>query len=262
MRLILELLGPPRLMGARRRFESCTGSVSIGRSPGADWIIPDSERTISRVHLRIDAAHGDFLLTDMSVNGVYVNGSQASVGYGASVKLRDGDRLQVGEAQIAVALDVGAEGSSAPTPFVLDADAFLSELVPPPEARDPLGGPFGPVAAPSRTAPAITPGQGSAPRGAVDANWMIEPVGAVPTRRSASAAIERDVEVHAPRRDPTMVERVALDRPRSLLDLIAERSDLSTREFAAAVQEAASLLEPTARADFLDRVTASIAGRR
>ncbi|MDP4025133.1 FHA domain-containing protein [Methylobacterium sp. NEAU 140] len=206
MKLVLDLLGPPRLMGARQRVELRAGSLSVGRSPEADWTISDTDRLISRLHLRVDASHGAFVLTDTSANGVYVNGSDEPVGYGASVSLRDGDRLRIGEAQIAVTVEAGQPAAGAPTAgaaaggrFALDADAFAAQIAAPAASRDPFGGPFGgsiggpigvPIGSPSGTA---GPGAGlSAPlpaaalpaapapaaRGLIDANWMNEPVAA------------------------------------------------------------------------------------
>lgn len=47
----------------------------IGRSPHADWSLPDPKSYISSTHCEIDFRGGAYLLIDKSTNGTFVNGS-------------------------------------------------------------------------------------------------------------------------------------------------------------------------------------------
>ena len=236
MTLILDLIGPPRLLGARKRFEMRFGSATVGRSPEADWVIPDLNRMISRRHLRIDASGGDFTLTDTSSNGVYVNANVVPVGYGASVKLQNGDRIRVGEAEIAVAIadvdGVAAEGpprrAAAPEP-----------TAPPNARRDPLGGPFASSSSSSATA------ERSGGPEIIDANWMIEPTRLPLPPQGA----ERDPPFRQAGQGTSLP--VA---PASLLALVDRHPGLTVRRLADAVDGAMQAMAPSIREDLYERI--------
>ncbi|MGQ3214230.1 MAG: type VI secretion system-associated FHA domain protein [Shinella sp.] len=125
MQLRLVLKGPERLTTGIRERTVETGAVVIGRSAEADWVLSDPERIVSKLHCRIERQGGGFLLTDMSTNGVLVNG--VPIGREASRMLVDKDVLTLGDAIIAVAIETE-------TP----------DVVPLPATDDPFaGGPFG-----------------------------------------------------------------------------------------------------------------------
>lgn len=112
MRLRLLLEGPERLRGAAREWILDAGSVVVGRGEEADWVIPDPERVISKSHCRIEADAGTFLLTDMSTNGVSVNGK--AIAHGRAEPLENGDLLGLGDVLLRVEIgkgDVNAEPS-------------------------------------------------------------------------------------------------------------------------------------------------------
>ena len=97
---------------AVREFDEVGGS--IGRSLQSDWILPDPERYISGRHAIIDFKGGIYYLVDLSTNGVYVNDEHEPIGKGNPRRLFNGDRLRMGEFEIAVALDHG-ESIAMPT---------------------------------------------------------------------------------------------------------------------------------------------------
>ena len=90
-----------------------TGSLSIGRSAGNDWVLPDSERLVSKTHCIVAAENGRFVLTDLSANGIYVNDAQEATSRNSRIVLRDGDTLRIGNYVIAVA-EVDDRASSSP----------------------------------------------------------------------------------------------------------------------------------------------------
>jgi len=89
-------LGEARL----REFVACGGT--IGRALDNDWVLPDSKRFVSSHHALIDYQGGAYYLVDTSRNGVFVNDSDAAVGRGHPQRLVDGDRLRLGEYEIAI----------------------------------------------------------------------------------------------------------------------------------------------------------------
>ena len=117
-----------------------TGTLSIGRGERNDWILPDPDRTLSKVHCVLSAENGRYVLTDLSTNGVYINGARTPTVRDSRTILTDGDEFRIGSYTILAA----EAAASAPPP------AFAGD--------DPLGGdPLGdPLADPLGHAP--TPG--------------------------------------------------------------------------------------------------------
>lgn len=103
MKLKLVLKGPDRLMGAQLEKTLEQGSLVVGRSPTADWTLPDPERVISKTHCRIDRDFSGFVVTDTSTNGVHVN--EEPVGFGLPRLLANGDVLRLGDAVVLVRID-------------------------------------------------------------------------------------------------------------------------------------------------------------
>jgi type VI secretion system FHA domain protein len=117
MLLRLVLKGPERLATGLREKTVETGALVIGRSDDSDWVLADPERIVSKRHCRIERQAGGFLLTDMSTNGVLVNG--VPLEREASRTLVDKDVLTLGDAIIAVAIETEAPGV-APLPVADD----------------------------------------------------------------------------------------------------------------------------------------------
>jgi len=108
MPLELKIVGKQaKLLGddCVREFHESGGT--IGRSLRADWILPDPDRFISSQHATIDFKAGIYYLADTSSNGVFVNDEVEPLGKGNPRRLFDGDRLRMGEFEIAVSVDSG-----------------------------------------------------------------------------------------------------------------------------------------------------------
>lgn len=170
MKLKLVLKGPERLMGAQLEKTLENGSLVVGRSPAAGWVLPDPEKIVSKAHCRIDTDFNGFVLTDTSTNGVHVN--DEPVGFGPPRLLSDGDVLRLGDAVVVVRIE-----SAAP-----------SQPVMPPEPAIGIDGPFGtpePAPPPSVSVP-DSPSSAPVPAGAqgaaiLDDWWKPDaPLGSVP----------------------------------------------------------------------------------
>lgn len=85
---------------------------SIGRASDNDWILPDPDRYISGHHARVEYRNGQYWLMDTSSNGTYVNDSSAPLAASPHA-LKDGDRLRLGDYELAVDLDTVAAAAPA-----------------------------------------------------------------------------------------------------------------------------------------------------
>ncbi len=109
MPLILTVKSYQRLSPAQDSTKTLSdGSLSIGRGNEADWALPDPERQISKEHCRIDCTDGNFVLTDTSTNGVFINDRAAPIGRDNTVTLEPGDQLRLGDYEIEVDIIEGA----------------------------------------------------------------------------------------------------------------------------------------------------------
>jgi len=138
------------LTGSRESRTVDRGTLSIGRAPGNDWVLADPERHLSKTHCFIAYASGRYVLTDVSTNGVFINGARERVGRDDEAVLNDGDQIRLGE-HILTVTEVraaagfagggfaGAGGRAAP---MADPLADLGDG-PDPLAGDPLDDPFG-----------------------------------------------------------------------------------------------------------------------
>ena len=95
------------------------GTLSIGRGAGNDWVLPDPDRHLSKTHCVISVEQGRAILTDLSTNGVHINGARQATARDSRVVLTDGDEFRLGEYTIAVAevADARSAGAFAPDPF-------------------------------------------------------------------------------------------------------------------------------------------------
>ncbi|MEO6409388.1 MAG: type VI secretion system-associated FHA domain protein TagH [Burkholderiaceae bacterium] len=143
---------------------------SIGRADSNQLVLPDPERTISRVHAQVVFRAGAYAIVDRGSNPVQVNGR--AVGNGQEAAIKPGDELQIGGYVLRVAAGASMGGKAAAgDPFAdfggLAAPAPARAATAAPSAAgggfpDPLGAFGRPAAAP---APAS-----SAPSGLAD-DW-------------------------------------------------------------------------------------------
>lgn len=74
----------------------------IGRSPNADWSLPDPKKHISYTHCEISYRAGEYILSDRSTNGTFLNGSSERLG--APHTLATGDEFAIGNYRVLVRL--------------------------------------------------------------------------------------------------------------------------------------------------------------
>jgi type VI secretion system FHA domain protein len=84
---------------------------SIGRSEDCDWTLLDSDRFVSKKHLVITYRNQQFVLTDVSSNGVIINSAAEPLGHGNEHMLQATDTLVIGKHVVKVeAINIDIEG--------------------------------------------------------------------------------------------------------------------------------------------------------
>ncbi len=142
--------------GADRQVRTLAqSSLSIGRAPGNDWVLADPAQHLSRTHCTISYDAGRYVLTDLSSNGMLINGAREPTARNSRTVLTDGDTIRLGGYLLEVAEADGAVGGSSASPFgatsfaLTPADPFERDALGGDHALDvdPLDAPFGHAAA-------------------------------------------------------------------------------------------------------------------
>lgn len=110
--------------GGPLSYQSRGGRFEIGRDSHRDWNLPDPQFFISGRHCEIAFDGEGYVLTDLSRNGTFVNGSQNRVK--SPYRLQNGDKLVIGHYTIAVSIQDVSDGSAhygspAPGPSVFQS---------------------------------------------------------------------------------------------------------------------------------------------
>jgi type VI secretion system protein len=78
---------------------------TLGRATNNSWVLPDPERLISSKHASITCQNGQFRITDISTNGLFINNAAQPLGRGNSTPLNSGDKLIIGDYIIEVIIE-------------------------------------------------------------------------------------------------------------------------------------------------------------
>ena len=123
---------------ANRQRESRTletGSLSIGRGPGNDWVLQDPAQFLSKTHCVVSATRTGYILTDRSSNGVFLNGSKQRVERDGDAAIRDGDEFTMGDYLVRVSEVDSITSRSVSASAASDPRGAVPEL----ERDDPFG---------------------------------------------------------------------------------------------------------------------------
>jgi len=127
---VLSYSGVPA-EGLSASFDELGGS--IGRAGNNQLVLPDPERSISRMHARVVFRGGQYAIVDNGSNPVSVNGN--AVPLGREQPLQPGDQLQIGSYLLSVSQ--AARGSAAPGSAFDDlfGDGVSGLAAPPPAPK-------------------------------------------------------------------------------------------------------------------------------
>ncbi|MBE7209397.1 MAG: type VI secretion system-associated FHA domain protein TagH [Gluconacetobacter diazotrophicus] len=115
MTLVLGIIRCPE--GAAPETRSFTGGeFTVGRGADCDWVLPDPDRVLSKVHCRIALDGNGWHLADASTNGTFLNHEVERVGPDAARVLREGDRVILGGYEMEVSFEADASVSVSAEP--------------------------------------------------------------------------------------------------------------------------------------------------
>jgi type VI secretion system FHA domain protein len=97
---------------------------TIGRATTNQLVLPDPDRTISRVHAHVIFKAGRYTLTDRGSNAVLHNG--LPIGSGREVSLSGGDEIQIGGYLISASTGAPVSAKDPFSNFDLESDVFQS----------------------------------------------------------------------------------------------------------------------------------------
>jgi FHA domain-containing protein len=166
---VVSFNGAPPSQVLAARFDELGGS--IGRGDSNQLVLPDPDRTISRVHAQVVFRLGAFAIIDRGSNAISVN--DRPLGPGVEAALRPGDRVQIGGYILRVdAIGSGAAAGASTDPFAAFG-GLAAGPAPPPQRSPAPSAAFAPASAPSaRSAPSAPPAPFAAgPAGGIPDDW-------------------------------------------------------------------------------------------
>ena len=166
------------------RFDETGGT--IGRADHNHMVLPDNDRTVSRVHAQVAFRNGSYVIVDRGSNPIEVNGKE--LGSGREEPLHPGDTVQIG----AYVLMVSSSAAAASTDPFADTGASAHRISP--------SDSWPATSAPTPLAPAAPLASSTA---AIPNDW--DPFGDMPSASSAPQAPSptiSDVDIGTPRVAP------------------------------------------------------------
>jgi type VI secretion system FHA domain protein len=124
-----------------------SGRLAIGRGTDNDWVLADPERHLSSQHCTVEEHNGRYAITDVSRNGVFVNGAEKPLGQGCSYPLDNGDRIIIGDYELAVEIET-APTMAAALPVFGGVGAPSVGAINGSGAQDPFSSPIESIVAP------------------------------------------------------------------------------------------------------------------
>lgn len=119
---------PPDSSLSGQSFDISAAGATIGRGSANTCLLPDNERIVSSKHAAIRYELGQFVITDTSTNGTYLNNNPAPLGPNNGASLNEGDTIAIGKYVFSVSLS--AAQSEPVQPAAASPASFLDSLSP------------------------------------------------------------------------------------------------------------------------------------
>ena len=101
MAVTLKFQSSGMVPGDGRPVSMDGGSLTVGRGPANDLVLPDPDRILSKHHMVIEDHNGNIVVVDLSTNGTFLNYSKAPLGR-TPTPLNNGDVLSLGSYELVV----------------------------------------------------------------------------------------------------------------------------------------------------------------
>lgn len=98
-------------------------SLTIGRGPENDVVLPDPDRQISKTHCVVENHNGNVVVVDFSTNGTFLNYGKVALGRTAT-PINDGDVLIMGPYELVVQITSAASYSEPMAPLADERASF------------------------------------------------------------------------------------------------------------------------------------------
>ncbi|MEM9370928.1 MAG: type VI secretion system-associated FHA domain protein TagH [Pseudomonadota bacterium] len=115
MSLTLKFQNSGALPGASDTVPMIGGVLTIGRGDDNDLVLPDPDRTLSKRHCVLEERGTDYIITDISTNGTFLNYGTERVG-DLPTPLNNGDVIALGPYEFVVEITAG-QGAPRSDPF-------------------------------------------------------------------------------------------------------------------------------------------------
>jgi type VI secretion system protein len=106
MTVTLKFQSSGAIPGDAQPMQMQGGSLTIGRGPTNDLVLPDPDRMLSKNHCVIEDHNGNVLVVDLSTNGTFLNYSKIPLGK-IPTPLNTGDVLCIGSYELVVEIGGG-----------------------------------------------------------------------------------------------------------------------------------------------------------
>ena len=106
MTVTLKFQSSGTIPGGAQPAQMRGGSLTIGRGPENDMVLPDPDRMLSKNHCVVEDHNGNVLVVDLSTNGTFLNYSKIPLGK-IPTPLNNGDILCIGTYELLV--EIGGE---------------------------------------------------------------------------------------------------------------------------------------------------------
>jgi type VI secretion system protein ImpI/type VI secretion system protein len=94
MRLLLSMLAWPD--GTKPEVRDIDTELAIGRGSESGWVLADPTRRVGRRHCLLTQFGDVWQVTDLSLNGTFINNATTAIGRDRSQELHDGDQIRIG----------------------------------------------------------------------------------------------------------------------------------------------------------------------
>jgi type VI secretion system FHA domain protein len=116
MSVILEFQSTGAVPGNARPIQMIGSSLTIGRGPDNDLVLPDPDRMVSKTHCVIEDHGGHLFAIDLSTNGTFLNYGKVPMGR-EPTPINDGDVLSLGAYELVVRISDMADDLLPPVDF-------------------------------------------------------------------------------------------------------------------------------------------------
>lgn len=145
MTVTLKFQSSGTIPGDGRPARMQGGSMTVGRGPANDLVLPDPEKMLSKNHFVIEDHNGNIVIVDLSTNGTFLNYSKIPLGR-TPTPLNSGDVLVLGSYELVVEIreDIPDDEDLIPAPAAQDDVSHgAAENAPDPYALTDEAGPEG-----------------------------------------------------------------------------------------------------------------------